>query len=98
MRLVIEASIAVKWVIRDPLVERDADKALAILGAIRARALDVIEPPHWMLEVLAVIARERPQRVPLTLGILETLPYKVVAPLASCQARDLGGVASFRLV
>ncbi len=36
-----------------------------------------------MLEVLSVIARERPQRVPLTLGILETLPYKVVARLAS---------------
>jgi predicted nucleic acid-binding protein len=81
VRLVIDASVAVKWVIRDPSVEPNADKAMTILRAIRARALDVIEPPHWMLEVLAVISRERPQRVTLTLGILETLPHRVVAPL-----------------
>ncbi len=36
LRLVIDASVAVKWVIRDPLVERDADKALAILRGMRA--------------------------------------------------------------
>jgi predicted nucleic acid-binding protein len=78
---VIDASVAIKWVIRDPAAEPGADKAMAILRAIRARSLSIVQPPHWMLEVLAVIARERPQRAALTLGILETLPYKVVAPL-----------------
>lgn len=95
MTLVIDASVAIKWVIRDPSVEPDADKALAILRAIRARSLGIVEPPHWMLEVLAVIARERPQRVALTLGILETLPYEVVAPLV-CYRRGTELAIRFR--
>jgi predicted nucleic acid-binding protein len=79
--LVIDASVAIKWVVRDSSIEPDVDKAIAILRAIRTRKLAIVEPPHWMLEVLSVIARERPQRVALTLGILETLPYRVIAPL-----------------
>ena len=78
MTLVLDASVAVKWVIRDPLVEPDVDKALAVLRAIRARAIEAVEPPHWVAEILSVIARTRPQRVPLVLGLLSTLPFKEI--------------------
>ncbi|HZC79605.1 MAG TPA: type II toxin-antitoxin system VapC family toxin, partial [Ktedonobacterales bacterium] len=49
---------------------------LAILRAIRAHTIEVFEPPHWVAEILAVIARARPQRIALTFGILSTLTFK----------------------
>ncbi len=82
MRLVVDASVAAKWAIRDPTVEPDADKAVAILRAIRSRTIDAIEPQHWVPEVLSVIARARPQRVPLVLGILSTLSFAEVRQFA----------------
>jgi predicted nucleic acid-binding protein len=82
VRLVVDASVAVKWAIRDPTVEPDADKAVAILRAIRSRTIDAIEPQHWVPEVLSVIARARPQRVPLVLGILSTLSFAEVRQFA----------------
>lgn len=78
MKLVVDASVAVKWVIRDPLAKSDVDKAVAILRAIRARTIEAAEPPHWVAEILAVIARARPQHVPLVLGLLSTLPFKEI--------------------
>jgi predicted nucleic acid-binding protein len=83
VRLVVDASVAVKWVIRDPAVEPDADKAVAILRAIRSRTIEAIEPQHWVPEVLSVIARARPQRVPLVLGILSTLSFAEVRQFAT---------------
>jgi predicted nucleic acid-binding protein len=82
VRLVVDASVAAKWAIRDPTVEPDADKAVAILRAIRSRTIDAIEPQHWVPEVLSVIARARPQRVPLVLGILSTLSFAEVRQFA----------------
>jgi predicted nucleic acid-binding protein len=76
LRIVIDASVAIKWVIRDALLEPDADKALDILRGIRARTIEVFEPPIWVAEILAVIARARPQRIALTFGILSTLAFK----------------------
>lgn len=78
MRLVIDASVGVKWVIRDPGIEAHAQKAVAILRAIRERTIEAIEPQHWVPEILAVIARSRQQRVPLLLGIFSTLPFSEV--------------------
>lgn len=83
MRVVVDASAAVKWVIRDPLVEPDVDRAVAMLRAIRSHAIEAIEPPHWQAEIISVIARTRPQRVALTLGMLETLPFSVTVRVAT---------------
>ena len=90
MRLVIDASVAIKWIIRDPLVEPDADKALAILRGMRFRTIQAFEPPHWIAEILATITRARPQRIALTLGILSTLTFKeTVQPSCYRRAADL---------
>ena len=79
MRVVLDASVAIKWVIRDPDFEPNVDKALALLRAIRARKIEAIEPPHWTIEILAVIARMRPQRVAFVLGMLAALPFSETA-------------------
>jgi predicted nucleic acid-binding protein len=90
VRLVIDASVGVKWVIRDLQIEPDANKAVAILRGIRARTIEAIEPQHWVAEILSVIARARPQRVPLTLGILSTLSFTEIRQYATYRrAADL---------
>jgi predicted nucleic acid-binding protein len=81
VKVVVDASVAIKWVIRDPSIEPDVDKATAILRGIRDRTIDAVEPPHWRAEIVSVIARERPQRVALMLGILATLPFTERAPI-----------------
>ena len=83
MKLVLDASVAIKWVIRDPAVETDVDKAIEVLRGIRERTIQAIEPAHWRIEILAVIARARPQRVALILGILASLPFEEAAA-SSC--------------
>jgi predicted nucleic acid-binding protein len=90
LRIVIDASVAIKWVIRDAHLEPDAGKALAILRGIRAHTIEVFEPPHWVAEILAVIARARPQRISLTFGILSTLAFKeTVQPSCYRRAADM---------
>ncbi len=79
-------SVAVKWVIRDPLIEPDLDKALALLQAIRERRIEVVAPPHWTVEMLAVIARVRPERAAFVLGLLAALPFSETRTL-SCYLR-----------
>lgn len=79
MKIVVDASVAVKWVMRQPATEPNLDQALAILRGIRAGTYKALAPAHFMTEVLAVIARQRPQRVPITFGILRTVAFEVVA-------------------
>src|SRR5690606_22946563 len=67
VKVVLDASVAIKWVIRDPGTEPHLDKALALLQAIRTRRIEAVEPLHWTIEILAVIARMRPRRVDFVL-------------------------------
>ncbi len=79
MRIVIDASVAVKWIMRQPSTEPNVDKALALLRRFRAGSHKALVPPHFTTEVLAVVARLRPQRIPITFGILSSAGLEVVA-------------------
>ena len=65
---------------------RHLDKALALLQAIRAHRIEAVQPPHWTIEMLAVIARMRPRRVAFVLGMLGALPFSVTSGM-SCHRR-----------
>jgi predicted nucleic acid-binding protein len=43
--------------------EADSDQAIALLTAVREGTIDLIQPPHWLAEVAAVLARLSPQTV-----------------------------------
>lgn len=77
MRLVIDASVAVKWLFPDPRVEPDADRALAVLRAIRDRRAEVLQPRHWLLEVMAVTVRLAPQLQSTALNLFDALELDV---------------------
>lgn len=58
--VVVDASVAVKWFLSFKPDEDDADRALKILRQVALGALTLVQPPHFIAEVAAVLARLKP--------------------------------------
>jgi len=92
-RLVIDASVSVKWFVQSEN-EGNVPKAIEILNGIGDNRINIIQPPHWMAETIAVLARLQPEIVNRTIDLLDAMeiPVKASAPefkLASRLALDL---------
>jgi predicted nucleic acid-binding protein len=98
MRLVVDASVAVKWVLRDRPGELDVDRAAALLGAIARRRLIAVEPVHWVSEVVAVVTRLKPDRAPATIALVTHGRFSMIASRALYRrAADLSAALSHHL-
>lgn len=62
IEVVVDASVAVKWLLPPIEAEHDRDRAIAVLDGFRAGVVVLREPPHWLAEVAAVISRIAPKR------------------------------------
>ncbi len=60
MILVVDASVALKWFFRGHDDEADIDSALVILSGIDEDRIELVQPPHFIAEVAAVLARKKP--------------------------------------
>ncbi len=60
MILVVDASVAIKWFFQNRDNETDCDLALTILESVDAGRIQLVQPPHFIAEVAAVLAREKP--------------------------------------
>jgi predicted nucleic acid-binding protein len=58
--LVVDASVALKWFFRANDDEAHTDRALAILSGIDEDRIELAQPPHFIAEVAAVLARRKP--------------------------------------
>jgi hypothetical protein len=96
-RIVVDASVAIKWLLPGREDEGDSDRALALLSRIRDGSLDIIQPPHWLAEIAAVLARLSPRTVnddvadlyALELPVLDT-PGMYLAACALARSESLG--------
>ena len=79
MKLVADASVAVKWVLPAPGIEADADRAAELLSAVRKNAVELVQPPHWLAEVAAVISRLSPEIAAQAIELLDALELTVEA-------------------
>lgn len=77
-RIVVDASVALKWFFRWRDDEPDADAALAVLRGIRDNDLALLQPPQFVAEVAAVLAREIPDAALRRLGDLLEIEMTVV--------------------
>jgi predicted nucleic acid-binding protein len=59
-RVVVDASVAIKWLVPFRQGEADVDKALALFEQIARFDVTMIQPPHFIAEVMAVITRLEP--------------------------------------
>jgi predicted nucleic acid-binding protein len=93
--VVADASVMVKWLLRSGALEADSDKAIALLSAVHEGTIDLIQPPHWLAEVAAVLARLSPQTVDDDVADLYAMELLVLDTpgvyLTACElARTLG--------
>lgn len=77
MILVIDASIIIKWLFQDPERESETERATEMMGAVACGALPVLQPPHWLIEVSAVMARETPDRAEHDLTLLQSMELPI---------------------
>lgn len=94
MKVVIDASVALKWLLADETREPNALQALRILEGLRQGDLQAVQPVHWLAEVAAVLAREAPAQVEPALDLLGAMELPVAADLdllkqASALSREL---------
>ncbi len=77
MILVLDASVVVKWLLQDPTRESETDRATRLVEMVAEGEREVLQPPHWMVEVGAVLARESPATAANDLALLAALQFSV---------------------
>lgn len=83
VKLIIDASVTLKWLLAASPDESDSDKAQMLLHAIERGGYRLLQPPHWTTEVLAVLARREPEQVRPSFRFLRRLPVESPNPLAA---------------
>lgn len=81
MRVVIDASVVVKWVFPESAEEENVGEALALLTAIQRGRVDPLQPPHWLAEVAAVVSRLQPEIAEPVLDFLDAMEFPVANDL-----------------
>jgi predicted nucleic acid-binding protein len=79
MKLVIDASVLVKWIFPESPEESDVGAALALLEEVRQGRVEVVQPPHWLLEVAAVVTRMRPEIAETAIDLFDAMELPVAA-------------------
>ncbi|MGO8954385.1 MAG: type II toxin-antitoxin system VapC family toxin [Rhodomicrobium sp.] len=74
MNLVIDASVATKWVLPDMPGEDDVEKAEAVLARLTSGSAPALQPIHWRSEVLAVVAHNARERMTEAFHLLLNIP------------------------
>jgi predicted nucleic acid-binding protein len=77
MTVVLDASVIVKWLLQSPHNEPDTAKATQLVEAVVRGAEPVLQPPHWLEEVGAVLARESPATAAEDIVMLSALQFPV---------------------
>lgn len=90
MILVVDASVALKWFFQNHADEADCDAALTILTGIDQGHIQLVQPPHFIAEVSAVLAREKPKEAEHDLFDLLTIESRLCSePAIYSTAIDL---------
>ena len=90
-RIVVDASVVVKWVLPNEQGEQHAAEAVALAREIQEGTLEVVQPPHWLAEVAAVLTRLRPADAPRAVALLHALELPVAdGPEVWRRACELG--------
>lgn len=74
MIVVVDASVAMKWFLAESSNEDHTEQALAILAHAAQGQVKLVQPPHFMAEVSAVLARLKPAHALEDLSDLLQIP------------------------
>ena len=79
IKLVVDASVAVKWFIRDIEEEKDVISAVDILISVGRNNIELIQPPHWIAEIIAVLSRLQPDFTNDAIDLLDAMEIPIGA-------------------
>lgn len=93
-KVVIDASVTLKWFFPDNNAEEDADKAIHIFKAIQCFHLSPVQPVHWSAEVISVLSRIQYEKCLQSIQLMDALGFPVydsleIYQLASKIANEL---------
>lgn len=77
-RLVVDASVALKWFFRTRADEPDVQIALQILQGVHDGRVGLLQPPHFLAEMAAVLIREAPTTAAANWRDLQLITMQVV--------------------
>ncbi|HNP83937.1 MAG TPA: type II toxin-antitoxin system VapC family toxin [Nitrospira sp.] len=60
-RVVVDASVVVKWLLPQREDEADVGQALMLLDGLRSGRVKIFQPVHWLAETAAVLVRLSPE-------------------------------------
>jgi predicted nucleic acid-binding protein len=63
LKLVVDASVALKWFLRGQPSELHLMEAEAVGIAVERSGTELFAPAHWIAEVVSVLARTKPDSV-----------------------------------
>ena len=90
MTFVLDASVIVKWLLQDPQRESESDAATRLVEAVVSGGESVLQPPHWLVEVGAVLARASPDTAAQDLLMLSALEFPAADdPRVLCRACEM---------
>jgi len=78
LKLVVDASVALKWYLGDRPEEPDIAQAAAVGETIERQNSDLLAPPHWIIEIISVLARKEPAIVNVALAQLTDMRPHIV--------------------
>ena len=81
MRLVVDASVAIKWFV-GAIDEQHIAQADAVAAAIERGETELLAPGHWTAEVIAVLARRDPRLVDRALLALDDMTPTLILGVA----------------
>jgi hypothetical protein len=59
--VVTDASVSITWFFQASPEEQNTEQAVNLLSQVHSGEVTLVQPPHWLPEVIAVIARVRPE-------------------------------------
>jgi len=71
--IVVDASVIIKWLLRDREREEHTDKATDLMERVSSGEQEILQPVHWLLEVGGVLARDSPHTVADDISMLAAL-------------------------
>jgi predicted nucleic acid-binding protein len=77
--VVIDANVIVKWIFPEKSDEDYQSQALFLLHNIKKGDITVYQPPHWLVEVAAVVARIEPAIATEAISLLHELNFSVIS-------------------
>ena len=77
MRLVVDASVVVKWLFANPEREEHTELATTVMSSVVRQEVPAVQPVHWLAEVGAVLARSAPAKAEQDIVLLSALGLAV---------------------